>query len=155
MRRHAASSLATCATTQLTARIHEAVGIFSSKTARSIFELQTEHKVPFFSRPAVPEIRVDELDELLRTGGVRVLDVREDWEFRRGRVPGALSVPLGQLPARAADLPRGKPLAVICEHGSRSLTATEFLLGQGHEGAVSVRGGTSAWASSNRELERG
>ena len=31
-----------------------------------------------------PEIDVDELDELLRNGSVRVLDVREDWEFRRG-----------------------------------------------------------------------
>ena len=110
--------------------------------------------MPFFSRPAVPEISVDELDGLLRTGSVRVLDVREDWEYRRGRVPGALSVPLGQLPGRAAELPRGKPLAVICEHGNRSLAATDYLLSQGFEGAASVRGGTTAWARTQRPLEK-
>lgn len=129
--------------------------VFSNKMARFTFEPQTEHQVAFFSRPPAPEISVDELDGLMRTGSVRVLDVREDWEFRRGRVPGAISMPLGQLSGRAAELPRGKPLAIICEHGSRSLTATEFLLSQGFDGAVSVRGGTSAWALSNRELERG
>ncbi len=107
-----------------------------------------------FSRRTTPEISVDDLDQLLRDGSVRVLDVREDWEFRRGRVPGAISAPLGLLPQRAADLPRDKPYAVICESGSRSLSATSLLLSQGFEGAASVRGGTSAWARTNRPLER-
>jgi rhodanese-related sulfurtransferase len=109
----------------------------------------------FFSRRTTPEIGVDELDNLLRDGDVRVLDVREAWEFRRGRVPGAVSVPLGRLMAQAAALPRDKPYAVICESGSRSLSAADFLLDRGFEGAVSVKGGTSAWARTSRPLERG
>ncbi|MGD0863811.1 MAG: rhodanese-like domain-containing protein [Candidatus Limnocylindrales bacterium] len=107
-----------------------------------------------FSRPITPEIGIDELDDLLRQGSVRVLDVREDWEFRRGRVPGAVSVPLGRLTAQAAALPRDKPYAVICESGSRSLSATDFLLGHGFAGAVSVKGGTGAWARTKRPMER-
>ncbi len=107
-----------------------------------------------FSRRSTPEIGVDDLDDLLTNGLVRVLDVREDWEFRRGRVPGALSVPLGKLTAQAAGLARDKPYAVICESGSRSLAATDYLLGQGFDGAVSVRGGTGAWMRSRRPLER-
>jgi len=55
-------------------------------------------------------------------------------------------VPLQKLPERAGQLKRDKPYAVICESGSRSCSATDFLLGQGFEGAVSVKGGTSAWA---------
>lgn len=109
----------------------------------------------FLTRHATPEIGVEELDELLWTRAVRVLDVREDWEFKRGRVPGAVSVPLGRLAARVAGLRRDKPYAVICESGSRSLAATNYLLAQGFEGAVSVRGGTGAWARANRPLERG
>jgi len=105
-------------------------------------------------RRSTPEIGVDELADLVQSGSVRVLDVREDWEFRRGRVPGAVSVPLGRLTAQAAGLPRDKPLAVICESGSRSLAAADYLLGQGFEGAVSVRGGTGAWARARRPLER-
>lgn len=107
-----------------------------------------------FSRNNTPEIEVDQLEELLRSGAVHVVDVREDWEFRRGRVPGAVSVPLGRLAAEIAAMPRDKPLAVICEHGNRSMTATDFLLAQGFEGAVSVKGGTSAWARTQRPLER-
>jgi rhodanese-related sulfurtransferase len=107
-----------------------------------------------FPRRTTPEINIDELERLAESGSVRILDVREDWEFRRGRVPGAVSLPLGRLTAQAAGLARDKPYAVICEHGSRSLAATEYLLSQGFEGAASVRGGTSAWARSQRPLER-
>jgi rhodanese-related sulfurtransferase len=107
-----------------------------------------------FPQRMTPEIGVEELDDLVTRGEVRVLDVREDWEFRRGRVPGATSVPLSRLTASIADLPRDKPYAVICEHGSRSLAATDYLVGHGFDGAVSVRGGTSAWARSRRPIER-
>jgi rhodanese-related sulfurtransferase len=106
------------------------------------------------SRGVTPEITVDELDGLLREGGVSLVDVREEWEYRRGRVPGALNIPLGQFPARAATLPRDRRVLVICESGHRSLAATEYLLQNGFEGAASVKGGTSAWASSQRPLEK-
>jgi len=107
-----------------------------------------------FPHRTIPEIGVDELARLIESGSVRILDVREDWEFRRGRVPGAVSLPLGRLTAQAAGLSRDKPYAVICEHGNRSLAATEYLLSQGFEGAASVRGGTIAWARTQRPLER-
>jgi rhodanese-related sulfurtransferase len=110
--------------------------------------------VQSFFRRSTPEISIDELDTLMRVGDVRVLDVREDWEYRRGRVPGALHVPLAQLAAQLADLPRDKRILVICESGSRSLAATDLLLRNGFEETASVRGGTSAWAHSRRPLER-
>jgi rhodanese-related sulfurtransferase len=106
-----------------------------------------------FSRPSPPEIDVDDMEALMGEGGARVLDVREEWEFRRGRVPGALNVPLGLLPQRVAELPRDKRLLVICESGSRSLAAADFLIRNCFEGTVSVRGGTSAWARSRRPME--
>ena len=107
-----------------------------------------------FPRRRTPEIGVDQLADLLSDGSVRVLDVREDWEFRRGRVPEAMSLPLGRIVADVAGLPKDKPLAVICESGTRSLAATDFLLSQGFEGAASVRGGTSAWANAGRPIEK-
>jgi len=111
--------------------------------------------VNLFAHPATPEIDVDELSELIQAGEVSIMDVREDWEFRRGRVPGAVGVPLAQLPVRVAGLPLDRRYAVICEHGNRSLRAADFLVARGFEGAVSVRGGTTASARSNRPLERG
>jgi len=110
--------------------------------------------VQTFPRRATPEMGVDQLADLLKEGRVRVLDVREDWEYRRGRVPGAMSIPLGRLVAEVGLLPKDKPLAVICESGTRSLAATDYLLSQGFEGAASVKGGTSAWAHAGRPIER-
>ena len=101
-----------------------------------------------------PSIDVAELDTLLANGDVRVLDVREDHEFRSGHLPGALHVPLKRLPDRAARLKKDRPYAVICASGSRSAGATHFLLDNGFEGAVSVRGGTGAWARSGRPIVR-
>ena len=102
-----------------------------------------------------PEIGVDELAELAHSGSVHILDVREDWEYQRGRVPGAVNIPLGQLTARVGELARDKPYAVICEHGQRSLAGAEFLQSRGFEGVASVKGGTTAWARTERPLERG
>jgi rhodanese-related sulfurtransferase len=107
-----------------------------------------------FLHRTTPEIGIDEFEALRRDGNVSVLDVREEWEYRRGRVPDALNVPLSQLQLRIADVPRDKRVLVICESGSRSLAAADFLLRSGFAGAVSVRGGTSAWARANGPLER-
>ena len=104
--------------------------------------------------PTIPSIDVAQLDALLQQNAVRVLDVREDSEFRQGHVPGAIHVPVKRLPDRIAKLRRDKPYAVICASGSRSVKATNYLLEQGFEGAVSVNGGTSAWARSGRAIVR-
>lgn len=108
-----------------------------------------------FLRRQTPETTVEELDRLLSSGKARVVDVREDWEFRRGHVPGAIHIPLGQLRHRFTELPRDRRLLVICQSGNRSLGATDFLLTQGFADAASVAGGTGHWARSGRRLEDG
>ena len=109
----------------------------------------------FVPRRATPEISVDQLDELLRDDAAHVLDVREEWEYVRGHVPGALHVPLHALHAQLDDLPRDRRIAVICQSGNRSLGATDLLLAKGFEGTASVAGGTGAWARSGRAIEQG
>jgi rhodanese-related sulfurtransferase len=101
-----------------------------------------------------PSIDVVELESLLESGSVRVLDVREDHEYRSGHVPGAVHVPLKRLPDRLSKLKKDKPYAVICQSGSRSQRATGILLDGGFEGTVSVRGGTGAWSRSGRPIVR-
>jgi rhodanese-related sulfurtransferase len=108
----------------------------------------------FLRRSSTQEIDVDELDRLIAEGSVRVLDVREDHEWARGHVVGAIHVPAKRLPERVGTLKRDKRYAVICASGSRSRGATDYLSSQGFDDAVSVRGGTSAWARSGRLLTR-
>lgn len=108
----------------------------------------------FLRRLGGPQIDVAELDALLQQGAIRVLDVREDTEFRSGHLPGAIHVSAKHLPDRLARLKHDKPYAVICQSGNRSRGATDFLIDKGFKGAVSVRGGTGAWARSGRPIVR-
>lgn len=76
-----------------------------------------------------------------------VLDVREPEELERASLPGALHVPMGQLPARAAELPRDRLLVVMCHHGVRSAHAVAYLReAHGFEHLENLSGGIDAWS---------
>lgn len=81
-----------------------------------------------------------------------VLDVREDDEFQAGHAPGAVHVPLDQVPARLADVPElDGPIPVICRAGGRSLRAAQWLESQGFE-VVNVTGGMKSWAAAEKAV---
>jgi rhodanese-related sulfurtransferase len=77
-----------------------------------------------------------------RTDQTVIVDVREADEYAAGHVPGAINVPLSELVARHQEIPDGAYL--ICQTGSRSAMATEFLNANGHH-VTNILGGTSAW----------
>lgn len=56
----------------------------------------------------------DELMRRLRSGSVRVLDVRPVAEYRAGHIPGALSVPPGDLKAALSELPDDVEVIAYC-----------------------------------------
>ncbi|MCB0039844.1 MAG: rhodanese-like domain-containing protein, partial [Caldilinea sp.] len=62
-----------------------------------------------------------------------LLDVREPYEWRQVRVPGALHIPMNNIPQRLAELPHDRAIAVFCAHGSRSFGVTHFLRAQGFD----------------------
>jgi rhodanese-related sulfurtransferase len=84
-----------------------------------------------------------------------LIDVRENWEYAHRRVPGALHIPMGQLPMRLSELDSNRPVAVICEHGSRSQSAAAFLGEHKFQVIYNVIGGTDNWASSGLPIEGG
>jgi rhodanese-related sulfurtransferase len=91
------------------------------------------------------------------TGGERaplLVDVRERDEFDDVRVPGAVLVPMSEFGERFGDLPRDRPLLVMCAAGSRSLAATGHLIRNGYE-AVNVTGGIIAWQKAGLPVRRG
>jgi rhodanese-related sulfurtransferase len=75
-----------------------------------------------------------------------LVDVRERDEFAAQRAAGAVLVPISEFVARHGELPRNRPLLVICQSGSRSASATMFLLQNGWTDVRNVDGGTQAWA---------
>lgn len=100
-----------------------------------------------------PEIDVDQLAGAVR-GGAAIVDVREPGEYVAGHVPGAVLIPMGQLPGRVTELDRNAPVYVVCASGNRSATMTQFLRSEGFD-AYSVAGGTSGWARSGRPVVGG
>ncbi|HKY13917.1 MAG TPA: rhodanese-like domain-containing protein [Microthrixaceae bacterium] len=101
----------------------------------------------------IAEIDVDELARRRELGSV-VIDVRQPDEYEEARVPGAVLVPLAELPDRLGELPAGEPLLIICKSGARSRLACEFLAQAGVE-ATNIAGGTVAWIESGREVDSG
>ncbi|WP_026061519.1 rhodanese-like domain-containing protein [Rhodococcus rhodochrous] len=86
--------------------------------------------------------------------GAPVLDVREDYEYIQGPVPGAQLIPLPELSARVSEVSPGETVYVICASGNRSKRGAEILESAGRP-AVSVAGGTRAWVTAGREVRRG
>lgn len=85
--------------------------------------------------------------------GAFVVDVREPHEYQRGHVPGSLLMPMGHVSSRSEELPRDRPVYVICASGVRSLVAAAQLSEAGLD-ARSVAGGVVAWARAGRPLAR-
>jgi rhodanese-related sulfurtransferase len=82
---------------------------------------------------------------------VVLLDVREPDEWAAGHAPGALHVPLGQIPDRLAELPQGADVVVVCHLGHRSGRATAWLTQQGYA-CRNLTGGMVGYAAAGRPL---
>jgi hydroxyacylglutathione hydrolase len=94
----------------------------------------------------IEQISAAELHERLEgPERLKVVDVRTAREWSGGHIEGAMHVPLGELTARAGELPRNGPVAAICEGGFRSSLATSLMERAGVERIVNVAGGMAAY----------
>jgi rhodanese-related sulfurtransferase len=85
-------------------------------------------------------------ERLLTSGDTfEVLDVREEEEVARKRIPGSTWIPLGKLEKRTGELDKKKEIAVHCESGLRSYKACLKLQEQGFENVKNVDGGMLCW----------
>ena len=73
-----------------------------------------------------------------------ILDVREPDEIATGKIPGAHTIPLGDLSAREEELPKDETIYVICRSGNRSQKACDYLEGRGFD-CVNISGGMLAY----------
>jgi rhodanese-related sulfurtransferase len=107
---------------------------------------------------AIPAVDAAEAaDRLNRADAPKPLlvDVREIDEFHDVRVEGAALIPMSSFAERYADLPKDRPLLVMCAGGTRSAAATGFLLRSGWTDVVNVDGGITAWQRLGLPVRRG
>jgi len=100
------------------------------------------------------EVTPEEAHAALAVGGAYLLDVREPWEWEERRIPGAVLIPLVELPGRIAELPDDRDLYVHCRVGQRSRRAVNYLRGSGRPRSVNVAGGIEAWEAAGLPVAR-
>ena len=90
----------------------------------------------------------------LEQGGATLIDVRRPDEWDEAHIDAATLITLDTLPDHVDELPRDRPILVICKSGGRSAAATQALNEAGFD-ATNVAGGMLAWIDSGRDVVRG
>lgn len=96
-------------------------------------------------------MEIREVDAVDVPAGAWLLDVREPVEWAAGHIDGARHIPLGQVPARLAELPADADVIVVCKVGGRSAQVTAYLADRGYR-ATNLRGGVVAWLAAGKPL---
>ena len=107
----------------------------------------TDNHAPF------KEAKVDEIQHLI-DDGYEVVDVREDWEWNKGHIPGARHVVLASLLSNPTKHQFRDRSIFVCEVGERSAVASEMAVALGTNDVVNFRGGTKAWREAGLPLEK-
>ncbi len=94
------------------------------------------------------DLKIDDIRKLI-DDGYEVVDVREDWEWNKGHVPGARHVVLNTILSN----PTAQRTIFVCAVGERSAVAAEMAVALGVQDVVSFRGGTKAWKEAGLPLE--
>jgi rhodanese-related sulfurtransferase len=86
---------------------------------------------------------------------VQVIDVREPDEFDGplGRIPGAVSIPLGELAARVAEVDPDRPAVAVCRAGGRAARAPDILRKAGRARVANLAGGMLRWRAQRFPVE--
>ncbi len=98
-----------------------------------------------------PQIPVNDLPD-----DAVMLDIRKQDEWNRGHAPGAIHMPMDDLPSRLDELApllsSGAPLIVACRSGGRVLQVLPWLAQQGYE-AANLYGGMLAWQAAGKPMK--
>lgn len=107
-------------------------------------------------RDALTPITLRELRHLMRKGDVTVLDVRPTDEYKAGHIPGAISVPVGDLKRRLRDIPKAREVVAYCRgpYCVYSLEAVRLLRKHGYR-ARRADEGLPDWRAAGYDVEAG
>jgi len=101
-----------------------------------------------FPTESLPLLSVHQLkDKIDRGEELLVLDTRGQDEWDSEHIKGALHIYVGHLEQRLAEVPRGKPVAVICNVGHRAGLGASILLRSGYRQVYNVLGSVKAWVA--------
>jgi len=98
------------------------------------------------------DLEPQRVKELVEGGEAQLIDVREQYEWDAGRIPGAAHINLEALGNRTGEIDKDRPVIFQCRIGNRSAFATEVFRNAGYD-AFNLAGGIEAWAAAGLPLE--
>src|SRR2546430_2020817 len=99
------------------------------------------------------DLTVDAIKKLVDEGR-DVVDVREDWEWSKGHLPGVRHVVLSSIFANPTKHAFKDGTIFVCQVGERSAVASEMAVALGVKDVVNFRSGTKAWRNTDLPLEK-
>ena len=90
-----------------------------------------------------------------RGQGAYILDVRQPEEWIQFHIPGAILIPLGELPSRLNEVPKDREVVVVCRTGRRSAQGRDILRDAGYSEVTSMAGGVTQWQAQGLPITTG
>ncbi len=101
---------------------------------------------------SVINIEVEELKEMIKAGGVEIIDIREPYEHEEYHIKNDKLIPMSLVPLKMEEIDWSKKVVLYCQTGSRSGMIAYTLSGQGKE-VYNLSSGAYRWyASGDREF---
>ena len=123
-------------------------GVLRHFVRKSGGEEKPEKKYPVTASNEELEQKLDSQENIV------VLDVRESAEYAFSHIPGATSLPLGELEERCNEIHQESTVYVICRTGSRSDLAAQKLVEKGYQHVVNVLPGMSGWKGKTESINQ-
>ena len=113
---------------------------------------QLTHSIRPNATVRIVDVEPQQVAELQRQGEIQLIDIREDYEWDAGRIPGARHLEMGQVAAQAETIHRGVPVVFYCRVGARSAMAASAFRRAGYD-AYTMTGGLVEWEALGLPLE--
>lgn len=75
----------------------------------------------------VDEVTTDDVKEKLDDDGVQIVDIRRPLQFEQGHIPGALNIPMNELPQQVDEVDWEDEIVVTCPIGQSSVQAAKLI----------------------------
>jgi len=123
---------------------------------RRLAEIERTTRQFLESRGGFEAVDRQELLQRVKSGEVTVLDVRPTEEFEEAHLPGAISIPMAELEARMAELPKNREVVAYCRgpYCVLAIEAVQRLRARGFR-AVRLDWGVVDWRANGLSVKRG